>query len=192
MANKNLLAWVLKGSIEEFKDFSIEDIRDKYIEGEPEISTRPVMDGEKIQGLSNEDSSLTEGLIKFDIFFFVRVPQTGELIKMFVNLEIQDKYFPGYPLVTRGVYYGSRLISSQRGSEFIHSNYGEIKKVYSVWICTTPPKGWENTITRYRMTEENVIGKVKQNAAHYDLLTVVMIHLAWIPGYHNEEFRIKP
>ena len=38
-----------------------------------------------------------------------------------------------------------------------------------------PPKGRENTITKYSITEENYIGNVKEKIENYDLLTAIMI-----------------
>ena len=69
------------------------------------------------------------------------------------------------------------MISSQYGSEFTENHYEKIKKVYSIWICSNPPKKRENTITRYCVQEENLVGQVLEQKENYDLLTVVMICL---------------
>ena len=98
-------------------------------------------------------------------------------MSLIINLEAQNDFYPGYPIITRGVYYCSRSISSQYGREFTDSHYERIKKVYSIWICMNPPKYRANTIARYRLTEENLIGKVEEPAEHYDLLSIVMICL---------------
>ena len=47
----------------------------------------------------------------------------------------------------------------------------------TIWICSNPPKRRENTITRYSIQEENLIGQVLERKENYDLLTVVMICL---------------
>ena len=52
---------------------------------------------------------------------------------------------------------------SKKGLEFVNSEYNKIKKVYSIWVCTNPPKTHKNTITRYKISEENVIGNVKED-----------------------------
>ena len=75
----------------------------------------------------------------------------------------------------RALYYCSRLISSQYGTEFTEGRYEKIKKVYSIWICANPPENRKNTITRYHMTESNLVGNVREPKANYDLLTVVML-----------------
>ncbi len=40
-----------------------------------------------------------------------------------------------------------------------------------------PPKSRENSITRYCITEENLVGSVKERKADYDLMAAVMICL---------------
>ena len=42
LANKIILAWIIKYSINEYSDYKVEDIAEKFIEGEPEISTEEV------------------------------------------------------------------------------------------------------------------------------------------------------
>ena len=49
--------------------------------------------------------------------------------------------------------------------------------VYSIWICMNPPKNRENSITRYYIAEENLVGSVKERKADYDLMAAVMICL---------------
>ncbi len=40
-----------------------------------------------------------------------------------------------------------------------------------------PPKNCENSFTRYYITEENLVGSVKERKADYDLMAAVMICL---------------
>ena len=72
--------------------------------------------------------------------FFAVAPVSGELIRLIINIEAQNDYYPGYPLIKRGLYYCSRMISAQYGTEFTGSHYEQIKKVYSIWICINPPR----------------------------------------------------
>ena len=53
--------------------------------------------------------------------------------------------YSSYPLTKRAIYYCSRMISAQHGPIFTKSEYGKIRKVYSIWICTQPSDGFENT-----------------------------------------------
>ena len=70
----------------------------------------------------------------FDLIFYAYIPNEKELTKFIINLEPQDEFYPGYPLVKRGFYYDARLISGQYGTEFTGQEYGKIKKVISIWI----------------------------------------------------------
>lgn len=129
----------------------------------------------QIKGMNTEDSTIREGTIAYDIRFWATVPKKAEAIRLIINIEAQNDFYPGYPLIKRGIYYCSRMISSQYGTEFIEAHYEKIKKVYS--ICPHPPKNRENTITRYFIQEENLIGKALEKRENYDLMTVIMICL---------------
>ena len=74
------------------------------------------------------------------------------------------------------------MISSQYGREFTGSHYEKIKKVYSIWICMKPPQYRENTITRYRLVEEHLVGEGKEPVRNYDLLSIIMLCLGGPDG----------
>lgn len=184
LANKIILAWIMKSCMKEYKDCSIRDIADHYIEGIPEISQRevhrdeaPASDPGKIRGENTEDKAVNEGTVRYDIMFRAILPQGQEKIELIINIEAQKDFYPGYPLIKRGIYYGCRMISSQYGTIFTNSHYEKIQKVYSIWICFNPPEKRKNSINIYSIKEKNVVGKVKEKETDYDLLTAVMICL---------------
>ena len=182
LSEKIILAWIMKNCLEEYRDCDVEEIAEKYIEGTPQVGEVAVAADETnrvsmIQGAGNEDTSLTEGTVTYDIRFFAIAPVSGELIRLIINIEAQNDFYPGYPLIKRGIYYCSRMVSAQYGTEFTNSHYENIKKVYSIWICMNPPKSRENSITRYYIAEENLVGSVKERKADYDLMAAVMICL---------------
>ncbi|MBR4026503.1 MAG: hypothetical protein IKJ01_02945 [Lachnospiraceae bacterium] len=181
LSEKIILAWIMKSCLEEYKDYDVNEISEKYIEGTPQVSKVAVLPDETnasmIRGLNTEDTTMTEGTITYDIRFLAFVPNSKEKIQLIINVEAQNDFYPGYPLIKRGIYYCSRMISAQYGTEFEGSHYEKIKKVYSIWVCTTPPKKWQNSITRYIITEENMIGNVKQEKINYDLMTVILLCL---------------
>ena len=181
LSEKGIAAHILKECVEEYKNISVEDIVHKYIQGKPEISKVMIQDETvltKIRTEQTEDSSEKEGTIFFDVRFTALVPdEDDKFIELIINFEAQNDFHPGYPLLKRGIYYCSRMISSQHGTVFMKSDYGKIKKVYSIWICTTPTLEQEYSITRYKMTEENLLGQVKAPKKNYDLLGVVMVCL---------------
>lgn len=180
LSEKSILAWIMKSCLAEYKDCSIQDIAEKYIEGQPSVESVPVAPDKTnpvILGLRTEDVSQTEGTVTYDVRFYAYAPGTEQLIRLIVNVEAQQSYHAGYPLLKRAIYYCSRMISSQYGTEFTKAEYSKVCKVYSIWICPTPPEHHQNTITRYSITEENIVGHVKEVAENYDLMTVIVLGL---------------
>ena len=185
LSEKAILARIMKSCLEEYKDCDVNDIAEKYIEGQPQVSAVPVLPDEDstiISGMDTEDKSVHEGTVTYDIRFRAIVPSSGERIALIINVEAQNDFYPGYPLIMRAIYYCCRIISSQYGREFTNSHYEKIKKVYSIFICMSPPKNRQNTITRYRLVEENLVGKATEPARNYDLLSVVMLCLGGPDG----------
>ncbi|MDD6193425.1 MAG: hypothetical protein PUB19_00840 [Lachnospiraceae bacterium] len=189
LANKIVLAHILKECATEYRECTVEEIATQYIQGEPEIGVVGVHKDESnvrtqtttsvVEGVAVEDSSLTEGKVYYDIRFHAMAPgkeQVGD-IRLIMNVEAQNRFRPGYPIVKRGVYYGGRLLSSQYGPVFTNVEYDKIRKVYSIWICTNPPKEFRNTITRYAIQPECLVGNTVESRENYDLLSVVMVCL---------------
>ena len=56
-----------------------------------------------------------------------------------MNVEAQKKFYLKYRIVTRGIFTGARMLSEQLDREFTDSEYGKLKKVYSIWICMNAP-----------------------------------------------------
>lgn len=180
LSEKYILAWIMKSCLTEYQDCTIEEIAEKYIEGQPAVESVPVAPDKTnpvIQGLRTVDTSKSEGTITYDVRFAAYAPGTNDLIRLIINVESQLKYNAGYPLLKRAIYYCGRMISSQYGTEFTNAEYAGVCKVYSIWICPAPPQHHQNTITRYRMTEENIIGRVKEAVENYDLMTVIVLGL---------------
>ena len=159
------------------------------IEGEPAIGVVPVEPGmtntvqqtSRIVGLNTENSELNEGLIRFDIIFYVRMPSTDEmssvgtissvddmssvnmpstgdikgcLSKIIINIEAQKDNPTSYKIVNRGIFYVSRLISSQKERDFDSSDYDDIKQVFSIWICMNMNT---NSMSHIHLTEDTLL-----------------------------------
>ena len=151
LAEKVILAWIMKHCLDEYKECDVNQIAAKYIVGEPVVSKVAVAPDEtnadgRIRGIGNEETTLTEGSSYYDIRFYALVPDTDEKVELIINVEAQDTDHPGYPLTMRGVYYVCRMISSQYGVEFTHSDYGKIKKVCSIWICMNAAEKRKNAV----------------------------------------------
>ncbi|WP_370837752.1 hypothetical protein [Megasphaera sp.] len=174
------MAHILKACTEEFKDCDLQDIAQRYIQGEPSISrivVEPEAISPRIESEQTEDKSGTEGTVYYDIRFHAVAPIDGKRIQLIINLEAQNDFNPGYPLLKRAVYYCGRMISSQYGTVFVKSHYEKIQKVYSIWICTMPTKKWEYNISSYQLIEKHLIGHTQAERSHYDLINIVLVCL---------------
>ena len=178
LSEKEILGWILHECLDEFKDVAPAEIAASYIEGDPEVGSTAVHADEaaapRITGIGTEDSSLDEGTVWYDIRFRALVPGTERKVGMIVNVEAQGDFYPGYPLLKRAAYYCGRMISSQYGRVFTHSHYEKLQKVCSVWICPNPPVDFRNTITRFSMAEQHLVGHASLNPAEYDLIEMVL------------------
>ena len=182
LSNKHILAWILKSCVEEYQHCSINDIATKYIEGEPLIDTVAIDTDlsnrgstPTIRGVNSEDSTQTEGLIKYDILFNAVTPNGKTAMELIINIEAQNKFHPGYSILKRSLYYVSRLISAQKEKYWTGSDYDRIRKVYSIWICMNPPNCRQNTINKYSFTEECLYGSYQESKSQYDLANVFII-----------------
>ena len=87
LANKIILAWIIK------------EIAECYIEGEPQISSITVnpdesSNTEQITGMATEDATIAEGTITYDIRFFATFLSSINQIRLFINLEAQNDFYP--------------------------------------------------------------------------------------------------
>ncbi len=76
------------------------------------------------------------------------------------------------------------MISSQKNTVFYKTNYKNIRKVYSIWVIMNSNK--ENTITKYSMHEQSIVGNVHANVSDYDLMSIYMIRLGRTIDETNE------
>lgn len=193
LGQKSILAHILVKTVEEFKGMNPMDVI-SFIEGEPYISLVPVdpgmtnaameIDGKKIIGLNTENKELNEGEVRFDILFYVRTKDG--LCKMIINVEAQKDEPTEYHILDRAVFYVSRMISSQKDREFLNSEYNDIRKVYSIWICMNRKK---NTLEHIYLTQKSLIGK-EHWKGRLDLLNIIMIGLAKEIPEQSEEYEL--
>ena len=144
LSQKIILAHILVNTIDEFKGMKPEDVVN-YIEGRPYIGAVPVEPGltntgkssdnigDMIAGLNTENSEIYEGMIRFDIIFYVRTK--NGLSQIIVNIEVQKDEPTEYNILNRAIFYVSRMISSQKQRDFLNSDFDNIKQVYSIWLC---------------------------------------------------------
>jgi hypothetical protein len=171
---------ILNECVEEFANCNLEDIINYAFTGKVYVGSYPVDKNQIPPDFENEDTediTINEGTIKYDIRFTVTVPHSDEEITLIINVEAQNDQYLQYELVTRAIYYCSRMISAQKESVFINSDYQKIRKVYSIWLCMNPPNKEKDSITRYDMTEKLIQGCVTRPKKSFDLQSVIMIYL---------------
>ena len=179
IAQKLILAYILVQTIDEFKGMQPEDIVSR-IEGEPLIGVVPVEPGmtntsynasseDQLIGLNTENSEINEGMIRFDIIFYVRMKDG--LAQVIINIEIQKDEPTQYFLLNRAIFYVSRMVSSQKGRDFVHQNYNDMKRVFSIWLCMNMPS---NSMSYVHLTKEDILEHYNWNG-HLDLLNIVLL-----------------
>ena len=193
IAHKIILARILIKTVEKFKGMDPLEVA-ALIEGIPYISTVPVelgltnavhfQNGKRIVGFNTENQELNEGLVRFDIVFYVRMKDG--LSQIILNVEAQKDEPSDYKILNRAVFYVSRLISSQKEKDFENSSYDDIKCVYSIWICMNME---ENTMSHIHLTKEDMIGSYEWKG-NLDLLNIIMIGLAKELPEHDETYEL--
>ena len=200
LAQKSILAHILVKTVDEFKGMKPEDVV-KYIEGEPSISVVPVEPGlanmekpdaagQRIVGLNTENAEINEGLVRFDIIFYVRMPsivgRKNGLSQIIVNIEAQKDEPTEYKILNRAIFYVSRLISSQKERDFVNTNYDDIKQVFSIWICMNMD---DNSLSHIHLTKDEML-KPCNWKGNLDLLNIVLIGITNEIPEHDEKYEM--
>lgn len=194
LAQKSILAHILVKTVDEFKGMKPEDVV-KYIEGEPSISVVPVEPGlanmekpdaagQRIVGLNTENAKINEGLVRFDIIFYVRMK--NGLSQIIVNIEAQKDEPTEYKILNRAIFYVSRLISSQKERDFVNTNYDDIKQVFSIWICMNMD---DNSLSHIHLTKDELL-KPCNWKGNLDLLNIVLIGITNEIPEHDEKYEM--
>ena len=193
LGNKIILAHILVKTVDEFKGMNPKDVV-SYIEGEPFISVVPVelgltnaekeKDGQRIVGLNTENAEINEGLIRFDIIFYVRMKDGYS--QVIVNVEAQKDEPAGYHILNRAVFYVSRLVSSQKERDFVGINYNDIKRVFSIWVCMNMD---ENSMDYVHLTDDKLLGSYPWKGG-LDLLNIVLIGISNELPEHDEKYEL--
>ena len=194
LAQKSILAHILVKTVDEFKGMKPEDVV-KYIEGEPSISVVPVelglanmektdATGQRIVGLNTENAEINEGLVRFDIIFYVRMK--NGLSQIIVNIEAQKDEPTEYKILNRAIFYVSRLISSQKERDFVNTNYDDIKQVFSIWICMNMD---DNSLSHIHLTKDEML-KPCNWKGNLDLLNIVLIGITNEISEHDEKYEM--
>lgn len=181
LGNKYILAHILVASMDEFKGMNPKDVV-SYIEGEPIIGIVPVEPGmtnavreekgQRVVGFNTENVEAHEGLVRFDIVFYVRM--RDGISQIIVNIEMQKDNPAKYKILNRAVFYVSQLVSSQKERDFTKTNYDDIKRVFSIWICMGMD---EDSLDYVHLTNDRLLGDHVWEGK-MDLLNIVLIGMS--------------
>lgn len=200
LAQKNILGCILIKVIDEFKNMELSEVL-KYIEGEPKIGIVPVEpgltnvgdkdeSGQRIVGLNTESAEINEGMIRFDIIFYVRIPSDedseNKLSKIIVNIEAQKDEPKTYKILNRAIFYVCRLVSSQKERDFVKSNYDDIKQVFSVWICMNMEC---SSMSHIHLKKDDILEEYNWKG-NIDILNIVLLGITKDIPEHNEELEL--
>lgn len=179
LADKQILARILKYAVREFKDMTIGDIMSS-IGDDIDIGTRALDAGlsnmGRVYGSNAEDNIPGEGKIFFDIRFSAYHKATE--MKFLINIEAQKSSNPnklGYHLENRIIFYLARMVSAQKQTEFYHSDYDNLKKVRSIWICMAH-SGDGDSIEEISLNRNVIFGN-KASSYDVDLIRGIIINV---------------
>ena len=193
LGQKSILAHILVKTVDEFAGMDPKDVV-SYIEGEPFINTVPIETGftntvikndeSRVVGLNSENPELHEGMIRFDIIFYVRM--RDGLSQIIINVEAQKDEPNGYDILNRAIFYVSRMISSQKERDFVNTNYDDIKQVFSIWICMNMD---DNSLSHIHLTKDEML-KPCNWKGNLDLLNIVLIGITNEIPEHDEKYEM--
>ena len=135
--SKEVLAVILQGAVEEYAGYSRKEIMD-FIEADSICDAKEVSPGRtntQLRGDSAEFVQLNEKTSSFDVVFRKKNPLLSDeavQVNLYVDVEPQKSYRFGYPLEKRGMYYLARKFSSQLMLGADKTDYGDLKKCYSI------------------------------------------------------------
>ena len=183
LQSREVLAVILQETVEEYSAYSRKEIMG-FIEADSITDKREVSTGRtntQLWGDSPEFVQLNEKTSNFDLMFQARNPilyDENVCVNLHIDLESQKTYRPGYPIEKRGMYYLARSLSSQLSVITGQTDYRQLEKCCSIWICRDDvPRGARNSVAVYEMTNTKDTGICEVAKELYDLMTLVMIKL---------------
>ncbi|MCD8028568.1 MAG: hypothetical protein LUF02_07910 [Erysipelotrichaceae bacterium] len=178
LSDPQILAYIIKCCVKECHNISMKNLTE-YFKKHPAITGK-------------EDTSISGTKIIYDIFVTVDSPILDDNnVGLIINIEPQKSRYLPYRLERRAIHNNSRLISQQKGIDFIKSNYNDLKKVYSIWIIHKHAKiddGVIGTISyKYTETGRKIKGmskrklkrmreRIKKIKGDIDLSDIILIY----------------
>ena len=140
LSNVLILAIIVKATVKEAADYTLEQIAD-LIRLEPLSQT--------LKGVVTSDRARTEdpaiGNIICDVLFTVKL---GEVFVR-INVEAQNDASPKYSLITRAITYACQLVAQQTILWAKNSQYDNIRKTYTIWLVSNAPQHLQGQIWQF-------------------------------------------
>ena len=197
-ASVPFMAQILKDCVGELSTYSQQEIMELCQKADIHFATEPVHDQQTaaeilmkqsdkqpppMDNLSSassvEDTSMSEGAVRFDLLIELTIPMpVGKHIAVVVDVEIQNDGDNICRIIKRGIYYCSRLISRQKNRMFKAPRYEKIQKVYSIWLLAAADDLLANSIHRYSLKEQIITAPQAKMPPlpmeYYDMMEVVI------------------
>ena len=160
ICHEEILSRIVKCFVDEAKHLTLNEIE------------RLIKEKKSFQHLDKENFIPYSGKTNYDFLCTIDLSP-----KIYLNVEIQNDPNPGYSLITRGLTYISRIMTTQWKNEYYDYDYNHIKKVYSIWILPQSAKKNDGHINAYKIDEININGTTIERIETYDKGVLIMIYL---------------
>ena len=167
LSYKQILAYIFKECLEEYRDLSLKEIQELLNEEQ---------NHDRMISRNVEDQSIRGSMIRYDLLYKLRNPVNDKYL--WIDIEPQGTDPDTYDLFHRGLYYGARLLDRQRNDPegFAGDDFDKIQKVVSLWICLRHTRYKDNVINGYRLEERNIQGHLKHAGSFYDLMEILLLY----------------
>lgn len=150
ICHEEILSRIVKCFVDEAKHLTLNEIE------------RLIKEKKSFHHLDKENFIPYSGKTNYDFLCTIDLSQ-----RIYLNVEIQNDPNPGYSLITRGLTYISRIMTTQWKNEYYDYDYNHIKKVYSIWILPQSAK----------KNDGHINGTTIERIETYDKGVLIMIYL---------------
>ena len=88
--------------------------------------------------------------------------------------------------MNRAVFYVSRLVSSQKERDFVKTNYNDIRRVFSIWVCMGMD---ESSMAYVHLAKDDLLGSYPWKGG-LDLLNIILIGISKELPEHDEKYEL--
>lgn len=188
LRNPQTIAWIVKYTIKEFADMSIEEIKRGIQNVYTDIPLDPGLTNtvNQVLGQNTEDYVPGEGRIVYDYLNLVIAMIFS--MRVDVNVEVNNGTDSPKVLFPRSVYYSSRMISSQGNRDFSIKDheYDKIHKVVSIWISFGVQDSYADRIISFSLKPEFRHGEPFTINGNYDLIEITHVMVGRTRSKENE------